>query len=176
MRFLAPRTDKTSTDAAAATRHRRRPHSRRLVTWVAICGTLVFTAFLARGPLDDWVNHRSDARVVLCKATGRSIALAIALYMEDHGTPPPLIGALVPEYFPQLPVDSWKRPFGYVVNTDGTATLSTLGADGKPGGAGSSADRWWEVTGPGQLYDGSGTPPPHPARTHSERGGGARGG
>jgi general secretion pathway protein G len=41
---------------------------------------------------------------------------------------------------PEIPLDSWKRPFVYEPQGESFALFS-LGADGKPGGTGENADR-----------------------------------
>ncbi|WP_164011364.1 type II secretion system protein GspG [Pyxidicoccus trucidator] len=74
----------------------------------------------------------------------RNIELACKLYGRQKGRLPGSeegLGALVDAgVLEVLPVDPWEAPYIFSVAEDGHAEVSSLGADGKPGGDGSDAD------------------------------------
>jgi hypothetical protein len=65
----------------------------------------------------------------------------IDLYAKQKGQLPPTL-AVLPERegYANRITDGWGRPLQYHLDRDGIITLTNLGRDGKPGGAGADAD------------------------------------
>lgn len=59
------------------------------------------------------------ARIAVCKADVRQIAMALEMYASDYGTYPISLEELVPEYFPVLPKMEYCLSFDYQVSPDG---------------------------------------------------------
>ncbi|NOS69603.1 MAG: hypothetical protein HOP33_06710 [Verrucomicrobia bacterium] len=86
--------------------------------------------------------------------TARSMAIAaiaIKRHALRHGSPPESLGALVPAFLVEVPVDFMDgKPIRYRRNEDGTFMLYSVGEDGKDGGGdlayskkgSSSSDLW----------------------------------
>jgi hypothetical protein len=71
----------------------------------------------------------------------RFTLVRIQTYMKEHRLPPPNLSVVPVEDGPLgKPVDGWGREFLYSVDCDGVITLSSLGADGEPGGDNHDAD------------------------------------
>ena len=77
------------------------------------------------------------------------VASALDVWRSDNGRYPQHLDALLSDGPARLGpyrtardlIDLWHRPLIYVPSADGSAfTLSSLGADGKPGGEGKHAD------------------------------------
>jgi hypothetical protein len=65
----------------------------------------------------------------------------IGLYYEQHGKLPANLDVLpVRKNYANRTVDVWGRPFQYVVDSDGTFSLASLGRDSVIGGVGDDAD------------------------------------
>jgi hypothetical protein len=65
----------------------------------------------------------------------------IQVYLKEHRQAPPSLQALpVEERSSYEPVDEWGHDLQYSVDRDGVITLTSFGADGKPGGDGQNAD------------------------------------
>jgi hypothetical protein len=65
----------------------------------------------------------------------------IYLYMKEHRNVPPNLAALPKRQgYANSTVDGWGRELAYSVDTKGVITLSSFGADGKPGGDGLNRD------------------------------------
>jgi hypothetical protein len=73
-------------------------------------------------------------------AIGESFA-RIQIYAETNHSVPPSLNALPKRkgYANQI-TDGWHRPLLYRVTPDGVITITSLGRDGKLGGAGEDAD------------------------------------
>lgn len=82
------------------------------------------------------VSHSLD-RLLSMEAARRMTITAIALkrYQLRHGSWPPDLSALVPEFLPEIPRDPVDgKPLRYRPNPDGTFLLYSVGSDGKDGG------------------------------------------
>ena len=65
----------------------------------------------------------------------------IHMYMKEHGQPPPNLAFLpVRKGYMNRTTDGWGRELQYAVNLEGIISLTSLGADGRVGGDGPSAD------------------------------------
>jgi len=65
----------------------------------------------------------------------------IHLYMERHRKVPPSLAVLPKrEGYANSIIDAWGRELCYTIDDQGVIALSSLGADGKPGGMGLNAD------------------------------------
>jgi general secretion pathway protein G len=105
------------------------------------------------------VGRTDEARVTAAKAQLKNIESALELYKLDNGVYPTTeqgLEALVSEpstpplpinwkkggYLPRMPNDPWKRPYIYIspgIHEEDYDLLS-YGADGEPGGEGTSRD------------------------------------
>jgi general secretion pathway protein G len=77
-----------------------------------------------------------------------NLAHRIELYRANTGRYPAQLRDLVGPYIKELELrDFWGNPYVYAVpGTQGRAfDLTTLGADGKPGGEGRDRDRTWRA-------------------------------
>jgi general secretion pathway protein G len=77
-----------------------------------------------------------------------NLAHRIELYRAKTGRYPAALRDLVGPYIKELELkDFWGNPYVYTVpGTQGRAfDLTTLGADGKPGGEGRDRDRTWQA-------------------------------
>ena len=65
----------------------------------------------------------------------------IQMYMRDNGETPPTLAALPirPGHMNRT-TDGWGRELQYMVDENGVISLTSLGADGKPGGDGPNKD------------------------------------
>ena len=66
-------------------------------------------------------------------------ARALERYRAAKRVPPDDLGALVPAYLPETPVDPWGAPLRYARTAKGYR-LECLGSDGAPGGEADAAD------------------------------------
>ncbi|MCE9594517.1 MAG: type II secretion system protein GspG [Planctomycetes bacterium] len=66
------------------------------------------------------------------------IAVAIQRFENENGELPEKLADL--ELADALRNDAWNHPYAYTHKPDGTYTLASFGADGKPGGEGANAD------------------------------------
>jgi hypothetical protein len=65
----------------------------------------------------------------------------INIYAETNKAIPPSLDVLAKrDGYVNRTTDGWNRPLQYRVTQDGIITLTSLGADGKPGGNGEDAD------------------------------------
>lgn len=80
------------------------------------------------------LSHRKTLeRVLSCEAarTMASTAVALKRYQLRHGTFPPDLNALVPEFLADVPRDPFDgHPLRYRSNADGTFQLYSIGTDG----------------------------------------------
>ena len=106
------------------------------------------------------IGRTNDAKVSEAKVQIRDFETALKLYKLDNGFYPTtdqgleaLINAPATDPMPKsyrqggymeqkkVPLDSWGNPFVYICpGQHGSYDLSSLGADGKPGGTGYDAD------------------------------------
>ncbi len=92
-----------------------------------------------------WFTYTSLVCVISPKemtvtALGESFA-RINLYAREHHKLPDAIADFpCRSGYSNCTEDGWGNPLLYKVANDGTITLSSLGADGKPGGIGDNAD------------------------------------
>jgi hypothetical protein len=71
----------------------------------------------------------------------RGTAQRIQKYIKVHRQAPPSLSVLaVDSEFPTAMVDGWGHDLQYSVDREGIITLTSFGADGKPGGKGQDAD------------------------------------
>ena len=65
----------------------------------------------------------------------------IEMYMKEHGEPPPNLAVLpTRKGYANSTTDGWGRELQYTVDKNGVISLTSLGADGKPGGDGLNKD------------------------------------
>jgi hypothetical protein len=65
----------------------------------------------------------------------------IQMYMKEHRELPPSLAVLpTRKGYANSTTDGWGRPLGYTADEKGVITLTSLGADGKPGGDGLDQD------------------------------------
>ncbi|MDA8172747.1 MAG: type II secretion system major pseudopilin GspG [Nitrospiraceae bacterium] len=106
------------------------------------------------------MGRTDDAKVAEAKVQVKDLETALKLYKLDNGSypsteqglqaliDPPTSGDLPNHYRPggyleqkKVPLDPWGNPFVYISpGQHGDYDLSSLGADGKPGGEGYAAD------------------------------------
>ena len=66
----------------------------------------------------------------------------IQLYAKEHGNTPPNLAVLpTRKDHANRITDGWGRELQYALDENGVITLTSLGADGKPGGDGLNKDR-----------------------------------
>jgi len=69
-------------------------------------------------------------------------AIALKRYHLKHGKYPPDLNALVPEFFPEVPLDPVDgKPLRYKLNSDGTFTLYSVGENGVDDGGNPSLEK-----------------------------------
>jgi len=100
------------------------------------------------GPKVKALEERSEREYTL--AVIRNTKLAVFAYHSDHGRFPTTeegLALLVSNgksgaYFdpPVVPVDAWRNPLQYIFTSSGEFTITSYGADGRPGGAGQNTD------------------------------------
>jgi general secretion pathway protein G len=96
-----------------------------------------------------------QAREQTAKVQADNLVAAIELYRLDVGRlPDPTQGLEALLVAPtdasgwagpylqrrRVPADPWNRPFAYALTEDGAFSITSLGADGRPGGEGEDAD------------------------------------
>lgn len=115
-----------------------------MVVAAAVVGALMVVGSFARG-FGDAVDA---SKVETTKNTMANAASGLKLYFARYQKLPTereglqaVVGA---KFLPEVPKDSWGGPLGYRQEGDGVV-LTSLGADGAPGGEGTAADlehRW----------------------------------
>jgi len=140
-------------------KHRLRHHARAGFTLIELMVVITILALLVALVAPKLVGRTDEARVTAAKAQMKNIESALELYKLDNGVYPTTeqgLEALVIEptttpqpinwkkggYMPKVPLDPWKRPYIYL--SPGIRSpeydLMTYGADGEPGGEGTSLD------------------------------------
>ncbi|KIN74987.1 general secretion pathway protein G [Sulfitobacter noctilucae] len=128
------------------------------VTLIEMMVVLVIIAVVAAMVVPNVIGRPDEARVTVAKTDLRTIAGALEIYRLDNRTYPSTgqgLSALVqrptlpPEpvnwasggYLGVMPQDPWGAPYVYrSPGETGPFDLTTLGADGQPGGEGVNAD------------------------------------
>ncbi|MBI4938645.1 MAG: type II secretion system major pseudopilin GspG [Nitrosomonadales bacterium] len=127
-------------------------------TLIEVMVVIVILGILAALVVPRVMSRPDEARIVAAKQDIASIAQALKLYRLDNLRYPTTeqgLGALFrkpslpPEppnwkgngYLERLPKDPWNNPYQYLQpGLHGEFDLSSLGADGAPGGEGNDAD------------------------------------
>ena len=127
-------------------------------TLIEVLVVVVILSILAALIVPKIMDRPDEARVVAAKSDIRAITSALKLYRLDNGVYPSTeqgLQALVkkPEtgevprnwkssgYLDRLPKDPWKNEYQYLnPGLHGDIDILSLGADGQPGGEGTSAD------------------------------------
>ena len=138
---------------------------RRVSVWpgrvVAIAVGLGLGLFLVGGFFFFGVSRLgrgAPARIAATNLTARTVVSCIKQVYGERSTYPKSLTELVPNYLERVPLDGWRRPFVYHVESDGSITLMSLGDDGLIGGNGAAADLWWRIGG-SSSSEGVGAPP-----------------
>ena len=140
-------------------RHQRpRRNSESGVTLIEMMIVLVIIGIVAALVVPNVIGRPDEARVAVANADLRTISASLEMYRLDNRSYPtaaqglaalsqmPAEPPLPPNwiaggYLPQVPTDPWGNPYGYIVTTgSGGYGLTSLGADGQPGGEGVDAD------------------------------------
>ncbi len=143
--------------------HRARSHRRpdrrdgeAGVTLLEMMVVLVIIAIVAVMVVPNVIGRPDEARVTVATADIRTIGGALEIYRLDNRSYPTTaqgLEALVDKplapptpsnwseggYLPALPTDPWDNAYIYRADRTGYE-LTSLGADGKPGGSGVDAD------------------------------------
>lgn len=139
-------------------RPKRRTRHDAGVTLIEMMVVLVIIAVVAVMIVPNLIGRPDQARVTVTRTDLRTVANALEMYRLDNRRYPTTrqgLAALVARpaesprpvnwapggYLTALPKDAWGTPFFYESpGRDGPFDLRSLGADGKPGGAGLDAD------------------------------------
>ena len=132
------------------------PMSRRkktLLTIGLIMAFLFVVYFLVPVLLVLSPTVQARAKATMAMAQLATIQIGLQMYQTDHGRFPKGLDALVKSESPYLdpsrgdPLsDPWGKKFLYQLSPDGSATVSSLGADGVAGGTDANADIIVRVT------------------------------
>lgn len=128
------------------------------VTLIEMIVVLVIISVVAAMVVPNVIGRPDEARVTVVKTDMRTIAGALEIYRLDNRTYPSSaqgLAALVRQptvppipanwasggYLSVMPQDPWGTPYVYQFPGEvGVFDLTTLGADGQPGGDGVNAD------------------------------------
>lgn len=128
------------------------------VTLIEMMVVLVIIGIVAALVVPNVIGRPDEARVAVAGADVRTIAASLEMYRLDNRRYPTSeqglsalterpAAAPVPEnwmaggYLPNLPSDPWGNAYQYTAPGEfGPYELTSLGADGKPGGTGVDAD------------------------------------
>lgn len=128
------------------------------VTLIEMMVVLVIIGIVAALVVPNVIGRPDEARVAVATTDLRTIAASLEMYSLDNRSYPTTeqglsalttrpVAAPVPVnwmaggYLPNLPVDPWGNPYGYNSPAEfGPYALTSLGADGVPGGDGVDAD------------------------------------
>ena len=115
-------------------------YRKRLIIILITFSSIVFVlcSWLAYKILDESISLPSTG---LTLTTMRNIQKRIFIYMQEHGHTPRDLRELpnLDGYYNSIK-DGWGNQILYSVETNGVVTLTSLGADGKPGGIGQAGD------------------------------------
>ncbi|MBC7477933.1 MAG: type II secretion system major pseudopilin GspG [Pseudorhodobacter sp.] len=138
----------------------KRPMRRRDsgVTLIEMMVVLVIIGIVAALIVPNVIGRPDEARAAVAKSDLRTIAASLEMYRLDARAYPTTAQGLkaltekptdapVPQtwsaggYLPTLPLDPWGKPYVYQSPADDAPyALTSLGADGLPGGDGVNAD------------------------------------
>ena len=128
------------------------------VTLIEMMVVLVIIGIVAALIVPNVIGRPDEARAAVAKSDLRTIAASLEMYRLDARTYPTTTQGLraliekptetpVPDtwanggYLPTLPMDPWGKPYIYLSPADAAPyALTSLGADGAPGGDGVNAD------------------------------------
>jgi len=110
-------------------------------------GVLIVFAFVSLG-FSNVAGQGTAARRAATRASASLFADVFRVYDLDTGAMPSSLNVLVPKYFARVPLDAWGHAFVYARQSDGSFTLTSLGADGLAGGRGENADLVWRFSKP----------------------------
>ena len=128
------------------------------VTLIEMMVVLVIIGIVAALIVPNVIGRPDEARAAVAKSDLRTIAASLEMYRLDARAYPTTAQGLkaltqkpteapVPDtwasggYLPTLPTDPWGKPYIYLSPADGAPyALTSLGADGSPGGDGVNAD------------------------------------
>ncbi|CAM4098705.1 type II secretion system major pseudopilin GspG [Palleronia rufa] len=128
------------------------------VTLIEMMVVLVIIAVVAAMIVPNVIDRPDAARVTVAETDIRAISSALELYRLDNRTYPTTaqglsalverpVSAPVPQnwaaggYLNEVPRDPWDTPYVYASpGRDAPFDLTSLGADGAPGGEGTAAD------------------------------------
>lgn len=139
----------------------RRPQGRRHdsgVTLIEMMVVLVIIGIVAALIVPNVIGRPDEARAAVAKSDLRTIAASLEMYRLDARTYPTTAQGLkaliekptetpIPDtwasggYLPTMPTDPWGKPYIYLSPApEAPYALTSLGADGAPGGDGVNAD------------------------------------
>lgn len=138
--------------------HSRAQRSAAGFTLIEIMVVVVILALLAAVVVPKVMSRPDEARVVAAKADIAAVTQALKLYRLDNtmypsseqglaalvqkpGTSPQPLNWKAGGYLDRVPKDPWGREYLYLnPGVKGEIDVYSLGADGQPGGEGTSAD------------------------------------
>lgn len=147
-------TDAASGKASAA----RKRQGDCGVTLIEMMVVLVIIGIVAALVVPNVIGRPDEARVAVATADLRTVAASLEMYRLDNRTYPTTAQGLsalierptvspVPSnwmnggYLPNMPQDPWGNPYVYMSPAEsGPYVITSLGADGAPGGVGVDAD------------------------------------
>ncbi len=128
------------------------------VTLIEMMVVLVIIGIVAALVVPNVIGRPDEARVAVATTDLRTISASLEMYRLDNRSYPTTeqglaaltsrpVAAPVPAnwmaggYLPNLPIDPWGNPYAYSAPAEaGPYEVSSLGADGAPGGVGADAD------------------------------------
>jgi general secretion pathway protein G len=134
------------------------PHASRGFTLIEVMVVVVILAILAGIIVPRIMGRPEEAKRIKAQVDIKAIEEALNLYKLDNGSYPiteqglealvkkPETAPIPPKwkeggYLPKAPKDPWGRDYQYLSPGEhGDFDLSSLGADGEPGGEGKDAD------------------------------------
>lgn len=123
---------------------RRRRGMALIEVMVTIAIVVTLMAIVAMGVMTTW----QWARVDLTKLTMGRVGQQVEVYRISQGRVPTTAEGLAEVTGAEVPQDAWQRPIGYASPaSDAAYALTSLGADGEPGGTRWNTDLEWEPEG-----------------------------
>ncbi|MGL4322094.1 MAG: type II secretion system major pseudopilin GspG [Paracoccaceae bacterium] len=134
------------------------------VTLIEMMIVLVIIGIVAALVVPNVIGRPDEARVAVANADLRTISASLEMYRLDNRSYPTETQGLralsqmpseppLPQnwvaggYLPQVPTDPWGNPYAYTVSGGAGYAITSLGADGAPGGDGVDADLRHEAGG-----------------------------